>query len=223
MALLRLPDELLLSFTSYLVLPRDLNFFAQTNARLYNLLNTYLYRRQQPRKSMAEGADVQLRSELYWTPLSGGALTAMRRYKAISHDEGSQTETLKPQGEETPLCLAAYRGHEDVVKRLLAAAGVNPSARTFTRRNTTVASGWEQSGNMVKLLLDRECIDPSENVKNSRGNINMLGRRQRPTRRSLTQESRDADGRTALSLAAERGFTDLVKLLLAVIGGQSRL
>jgi ankyrin repeat protein len=44
MLLLDLPNELLQSLAEALELERHINAFTQTNRRLYNLLNTYLYR-----------------------------------------------------------------------------------------------------------------------------------------------------------------------------------
>lgn len=43
MTLFRSPNELLLSVTSYLVLQKDINSFAQANTNMYKLLNIYLY------------------------------------------------------------------------------------------------------------------------------------------------------------------------------------
>lgn len=149
MAFLRLPDELLLSVVSYLTLQREINSFARTNARLYNLLNTYLYRynveqnkssallwaakngqEETAKKSIAEGANVQLVSELNRTPLSWAAWNGNETVVKLLLATDGVDPNPPSSGGETPLSLAAWNGHEEVVKLLLATQGVKPDSRT---------------------------------------------------------------------------------------------
>ncbi|KAB8275207.1 ankyrin repeat-containing domain protein [Aspergillus minisclerotigenes] len=149
MAFLRLPDELLLSVVSYLTLQREINSLARTNARLYNLLNTYLYRynveqnkssallwavkngqEETAKKSIAEGANVQPVSELTRTPLSWAAWNGNETVVKLLLATDGVDANPPSSGGETLLSLAAWNGHEEVVKLLLATQGVKPDSRT---------------------------------------------------------------------------------------------
>lgn len=135
----------------------DINHFAQTNTRLYNLLNRYLYR-----------YDVQQHgsSALLWAAEHGQETTARE-----SLEEGAYAESLSDSN-QTPLLLAARNGHEAVVKLLLATEGVNPdSIDSFGDTPLSLAA---QNGHetVVKLLLATEGVNADS--KDSDGETPLL-------------------------------------------------
>lgn len=159
MAFFRLPNGLLLSVMNCLTLQKDMNSFARSNARLYNLLNTHLYRynveqcrisalvwaakngqEEIAKISIAEGANIQLVSETNWTPLSwaarNGNETVIKLLLATDGvDPASQTSN-----KETSLSLAAWHGHKEVVTLLLATRRVQPDSR-----NSAIFNGMQRT------------------------------------------------------------------------------
>lgn len=102
--LLDLPNECLQCIAEFLKSEKDINAFAQTNHRLYDVLNTYLYRR-----------NVQLGSSaLLWAASRGKDATAQ-----ILLAEGANFQVLDGHG-RTPLLLAVMNGYKAVVTLLLA-------------------------------------------------------------------------------------------------------
>jgi ankyrin repeat protein len=95
----------------------------------------------------------------------------------------------------TPLSYAAEKGHEAVVKLLLATKGVNADSKATGRYNAgkTPLSLAAKRGHeaIVKLLLATKGVDA---------------------------DSKDSFGSTPLSYAAKEGHQDIVKLLLATKG-----
>lgn len=104
MPLLALPNELLLGLSEQLQSERDLNAFAQTNARLYCLLNAHLYRRN---------AQCSNSSALVWAACHGREATLARLLK--ERGDMQVTDTYS----RTPLSLAAESGHDVAVGLLL--------------------------------------------------------------------------------------------------------
>ncbi|KFY02547.1 hypothetical protein V490_00460, partial [Pseudogymnoascus sp. VKM F-3557] len=150
MPLLDLVNELLLSISENLDLERDINAFSQVNSRLYNVLNTYLYRHniqqlkssglwwaaQQgqeatTRKFLEGGADVKAKDPLGWTPLSRAALDGHHAVVKLLLDTGEvDVESKGPFG-HTPLSEAARCGHDAVVKLLLNTGKVDVNLKYF--------------------------------------------------------------------------------------------
>ena len=90
-------------------------------------------------------------------------------------------------GGNTPLVLAAWPGHEEVVKMLLGREGINPdSPDKYGQTPLCLAARGGYEG-MVEILLGRNDVDPNKS---------------------------DVLGRTPLHLAAEKGFEGVVKILL---------
>src|SRR4051794_30119296 len=112
--LVDLPNELLLSITEQLKLERDINAFSQTNCRVYNLLNPYLYRYT----VKAFGSSV-----LLWAAQHGHERTAQNLLR-----EGANVQVTTDHG-QTPLLIATRNGHEAVAKLLLAMDGVDPDPK----------------------------------------------------------------------------------------------
>ena len=103
-------------------------------------------------------------------------------------ESGVQPDFKDSKG-QTPLSWAAGRGHETVVKLLLAKDGVDPDSKDWLGR--TPLSWAAEHEAVVQLLLAKDGVDP---------------------------DSKDWMGRTPLSWAAGRGHEAVVKLLLAKDG-----
>ena len=118
-------------------------------------------------------------------------IAAVKGYTAIAREllskPGIDVNLAQKKG-ATPLCPAAELGHVEIVKLLLAAPGINPNLGTF-RVGTTALSAAVYNGHLevVKLLLT---------ARNS--NINV----------------RQHDGATALFIAAQNNFPEIVELLV---------
>jgi ankyrin repeat protein len=113
MSLLHLPNELLGWVTEYLGSISDINAFARTNHQLYRTLNSYLYRR-----NIQESES----SALVWAAQNNQLGTAQKLLEQHTNDQAKKISCV------VPLCEAAGKGHEDVV-RLLLDNGVNVDAR----------------------------------------------------------------------------------------------
>ncbi|EPS34736.1 hypothetical protein POX_a00294 [Penicillium oxalicum] len=206
MDLLCLPNELLLSIASHLAWQRDIHRFAQTNSRIYNLLDRYLYkynverdhssallwgaehgREATVRKALMEGANIHARSEGNRTPLSWAAANGHEAIVTLLLSQKGIYPDLPTYGGETPLVLAAWHGHDQVVRLLLATPGVNPNFRTARDETPLSLATYRGHTGVVKQLLDTGCVDPY--MQNFRGE-------------------------TPLTLAAGTGKQDLMKMLL---------
>ncbi|KAH7042243.1 F-box domain protein [Macrophomina phaseolina] len=104
MSLLGLANELLQSIAEFLSAEKDINAFSRANRRLYNILNTYLYRH-----NVRHGAS----SALLWAAQHGQEATAQRLL-----GEGANVQTMT-FARQTPLAFAAGNGHEAVVNYYL--------------------------------------------------------------------------------------------------------
>ena len=116
MSLLRLANELLLCILKHLELEGDINAFSQTNRRLHNLLNTYLYRHNVQRLGG---------SGLRWAARYEEEATA-RKFLEVGADIQKSGQSLHLTDDEygheedrTPLSWAAENGNEIMVKLLL--------------------------------------------------------------------------------------------------------
>jgi ankyrin repeat protein len=103
-------------------------------------------------------------------------------------EKGGDANSKDAHG-QTPLSLAAEKGHEGVVKLLLARSDIQVDSKdtSFGRTPLLLAAKKGHEG-IVKLLLARNDIQV---------------------------DSKDRYGRTALSFASEKGHEGVVKLLLA--------
>lgn len=138
MLLLHLPNELLQCIAEKLDLQRDINSFAQANTRLYNLLNTYLYRHNVQQLGG---------SALLWAAKHGKVTTAKKSLK-----EGAPGRAIF-ESNPTPLMLAAENGHEAVVRLLLATEGVSPDFKDSRGYTPLLQAAKNGHGAVVKLLL----------------------------------------------------------------------
>lgn len=155
MPLLSLPGELLQSIAENLVSERDINAFARTNRRLYDLLNSYLYRyhiHQQQHGGNGCCPALLWAAEYGQESTTRILLSEGAHVQAAISDSGHQT---------TPLLLAAQNGHERVVRLLLATKQVDPDFKDqiyqMTPLSWAAAKGYTA---VVRLLLATEGVDP---------------------------------------------------------------
>ncbi|OWT42519.1 Ankyrin repeat protein [Pochonia chlamydosporia 170] len=120
-----------------------------------------------------KGADAEAKDDYGQTPLSWAGLV-----------EGEDAT-----GHQTPLSLAAWNGHEAVVKLLLD-KGADVEAKDEYGRTPLSLAAWNGHEAVVELLLDR----------------------------GADVEAKDEYGRTPLSLAAKNGHEAAVELLIASFG-----
>ena len=120
--------------------------------------------------------------------MTGVHLTAYfgLREMTIALFENGYDPDIKDTEWQTPLWWAAEKGHEAVVKLLLARDGVDPDSKDKGGRTPLWWAAEKGHEAVVKLLLARDGVDP---------------------------DSKDTRGRTPLSWAAENGHEAVVKLL----------
>jgi ankyrin repeat protein len=140
MPLLDLANELLQFVAENLELERDINAFTQTNRRLYNLLNTYLYSNNiRQFRSLA----------LLWTARYGHEAVVK-----LLLEKGAELEAKDSYG-RTPLSWAAEKGHDAVVKLLLE-KGAELEAKDNSYGRTPLSWAAEKRHEVVvKLLLEK--------------------------------------------------------------------
>lgn len=99
-----------------------------------------------------------------------------------------------------PLCAAAFKGYENIVKLLLAVPGINPRIQNVNGDTPLICASAQGHENIVKLFFR----DPLTNINHQNEN-----------------------GDTALTLAAFYGYENIVKLLLQIpninINAQSKV
>ena len=115
MPLLHLANELLLCISENLQSERDINAFSQTNSRLHDVLDTYLYRHNVQRLGS---------SGLWWAARHGQEATAQKFL-----EEGADVDAKDILNDRTPLYWAAENGHEAVVKLLLDTGKVDADSK----------------------------------------------------------------------------------------------
>jgi ankyrin repeat protein len=195
MPLLRLPNELLGCITEYLGSTGDINAFARTNRRLYHALNSYLYRR-----NIQESES----SALIWAAQNNQLGTAQKLLEQHTNDQAKKISCV------IPLCEAAGKGHEDIV-RLLLETGVNVDARrdkaaetafTPTKKRTKAQTNQEHRNWVASQDIDLNSASDDDDDDDD-------------------DDNGDHDDKwvathtgNALYAASEAGHTNMVKLLL---------
>ena len=124
-------------------------------------------------------------------------------------------------GGRTPLLWATKKGHEEVVKLLLAQEEVDPN-RPKNRGQTPLSFAvWRGCEEVVKILLGREEVNPDKPDDDgmmpllcaaSEGHEGIV--RILLARREVNPDKPNDHGDTPLSSAAQRGHEDVVKILL---------
>jgi uncharacterized protein (TIGR02145 family) len=133
-----------------------------------------------------KGANLDIRDEISATPLHYAAHTGDTDLVTLLLDSGSDALHSRARWKKTPLHVACERGYPNVVSVLLD-RGADMEARTEQRR-TALISVARESGSLevIKMLIDRGA------------DIN----------------ARDISDDTALTLAAWRGFEEVVNYLI---------
>jgi ankyrin repeat protein len=193
MPLLRLPNELLGCITEYLGSTGDINAFARSNRQLYRALNSYLYRR-----NIEESES----SALIWAAQNNQLGTAQRLLEQHTNDQAKKICCV------IPLCEAAGKGHEEIV-RLLLDNGVNVDARrnkaaetafTPTKKRTKAQTNQETRNWLASQDIDLDSAsDDDDDNDNDDGH---------------DDEWVATHTGNALYAASEAGHTNMVKLLL---------
>ena len=133
----------------------------------------------------------------------------------------SANVNLKNGDGETPLLIAAQRGHEEVVKLLLERIEVNADSMDKDNQSPlsyAAAGGHEK---IVKLLLDRNDVKADAKDLYNRSPLSYAAEQGYETvvelllkRNDVKANSRDKTNRSPLSYAARRGHQKVVELLL---------
>lgn len=140
MPLLNFANDLLYCIADNIESNRDLNAFARCNRRLYHLLNSSLYRHAIQR---TEG------SALLWAAKHGQEATVQK----LLLGERADQQATRHRYYSGPLCVAAEKGHEGIVKLLLDKR-VNVNAWGLGYGNALHAASWNGYERIVQLLLD---------------------------------------------------------------------
>ncbi|KFZ08626.1 hypothetical protein V502_09249 [Pseudogymnoascus sp. VKM F-4520 (FW-2644)] len=120
----------------------------------------------------------------------------IKRDDVVTDSEGKDSRT--------PLSWAAGRGHEAIVKLLVDQDDVTADSKDYKGRTPlswAVGGGYEAA---VKLLVERDDV-----VNGQEEIVKLLIKRD-----DVAVDSKDNEGRTPLSLAAEDGYEAVVKLLI---------
>jgi ankyrin repeat protein len=131
MTLLDLANELLLSIAGNLTRESDINALAQTNRRLYSLLNLVLYRYAVQRHN---------HSALHWAAFHGFSSIV-----CMLLAEGASVRATTIRSKRTALHLASAAGHLPIVEALIQmGANVNAQSSTGTTPlHGAVSGGFE--------------------------------------------------------------------------------
>lgn len=204
--LFNLPIELVQLIIDHQESQRDINALIRTCRYLYNTFNVFLYQYDLKHRN---------RSVLFWAAERGIDGAAANSLKA-----GPYTE-VTDMTEETPLTIAAARGHLGVMKQLLTVVdhGLDLDTKGLYDRTALASAACYGQTEAAKLLLergaDREAKDMDRKTPlllaalNGHDDTVMLF-----LDYGAAVEAQDQHGRTALSWAAEHGSLSIVDLLL---------
>ncbi|KAF1947364.1 ankyrin, partial [Clathrospora elynae] len=134
-----LANELLLSIAEKLSSERDINAFAQTDRRLYRLLNKYLYRH-----NVQHGES----SALLWASEQGQVETIRK-----SLEVGAPIDISDNNG-RTPLFQAAERGYVGIVELLLN-GGANVNTQSSNYGNALYVASEKCHSQVAGILLNK--------------------------------------------------------------------
>ncbi|KAJ5642416.1 hypothetical protein N7490_006416 [Penicillium lividum] len=247
MALLDLPNELLQAITQILESQRDINALAQTNCRLYFLLNPYLYssnvrhhnssalvwaaehgQLQTAQKLICQGVDVQYHTNLGLVPLNLAVFNGHEAVTRLLLAYGADPEKKGLFG-RTPLHEAARCGHEALV-RLLMAQGVDLEPEDSDGRTPLHVAAYGGHEAVTKLLLEKDVDLQMMDSKDLLGCTPLLYAAQggheavviHLLAKWVSLESRDSYGRTPLHLAICNNHEAVARLLIES-GGNMKL
>ncbi|KFY39666.1 hypothetical protein V495_05813 [Pseudogymnoascus sp. VKM F-4514 (FW-929)] len=160
------------------------------------------------------------------TPLSHAAQRGHEAIVKLLVKRDDVVADLKDYFGQTPLSWAAKNGREAIVKLLVERDDVVADSKDNNGRTPLSWAAREGYDAIVKLLLERNDVDP--NLEDN-GGCNPLWAalsgdwidKSRPEaivklllKRGVIPDSKNKDGRTPLSIAAEKGLKEIVELLL---------
>ncbi|KAL3459526.1 ankyrin repeat-containing domain protein [Aspergillus heterothallicus] len=170
---------------------------------------------------LSAGANPDVADYRRQTPLSVAAEFGLEDLVSLLLEHRAQVDSTDYYG-QTPLSFAAKNGHTSVVSRLLD-AGADPTLRDSVYGKTSLlwAAEWRHN-EIVRLLLDHEMVDCND--VDTQGQTALLWavrtRNQELANELLSLDNIDvrahdyATKLCPLAIAAEKGKTALVKLLL---------
>lgn len=118
MKLMNLPNEMLELIGTFLVQEADLYAFILTHPRLFDLLNSRLYRMASRRKA-GRRRDPKRPTVLYWAAHNNRLETARKALQS-----GADINAVNDQN-RTALWIAADKGHTEIARLLLASDEVD--------------------------------------------------------------------------------------------------
>ncbi len=204
--LLNLPIELVQLIIDHQESEREINALVRTCRYLYNTFNVSLYQYDVKRRN---------RSVLFWAAQRGIDGAAANSLKA-----GPYTEVTDMTG-DTPLIIAATRGHLGVMKQLLTVVdhGLDLETKGQYDRTALALTACYGQTEAAKLLLERGADREAKDMDRKTPLLLAALNGHDDTVRLLLDhgaavEAQDQHGRTALSWAAEYGSLSIVDLLL---------
>jgi ankyrin repeat protein len=137
MPLLNLPNKLLRDISGNLESERDINAIAQTNRRLYCLLDSYLY---------SYNIQQSGSSALLWAARHGQETTAHKLLREKANIQATNDD------DQAPLLLAVEKGHQQVVQ-LLIDKGADVNAQGGHYGYVLQAASYRDDEAVVKMLV----------------------------------------------------------------------
>lgn len=173
---------------------------------------------EQVSQLIAQGADVNAKSDDGWTPLSlasrNGHIEIVRKLLSSRADVKAKNTNMA-----TPLMFASLPGHIEIV-RLLLSSGANVNAELSDGTTALIVAAGRGHGEIVKLLLSGGAdVEAKQDAgltalmaATARGHIEMV--------RLLLSSGADVNaelssGRRALQIAKNAGHQDIVAVLLS--------
>ncbi|KAJ5163285.1 ATPase inhibitor IATP mitochondria [Penicillium coprophilum] len=187
MTLFVLPNELLLAIAETQVSQNDINAFARTSRRCYNLLNSFLY---------AYNVQKHQGSALHWAANRGQLKTAQESLR-----QGAEIESKDRKTGKSPLIQSIRYGHTDIVALLLA-HGANPRTKGGWGSQDAITLAVIRNRAAIASILLENGVDV--NSKGSRASLLHLAAEKCPN-------SREAVARVLIEKGAELEAVNLLK------------
>ncbi|CAK7219974.1 hypothetical protein SBRCBS47491_004032 [Sporothrix bragantina] len=182
-----------------------------------NTARQALYNNPVVRLLLENGADVEAKGRLGWTPLSLAAGLGLEALAQLLLENGADVETKDNNG-QTPLSLAAELGLE-AVARLLLEKGADVKTKDNSGRTPLSYAADRDNEAVARLLLEKGAdVDAKDDGGWTPLSLAADGGHETVARLLLEKgadvEAKDDDGRTPLSLAADGGHEAVARLLV---------